>query len=169
MRFHNNNKKENMERVNQSIQSLHCIIDSVTAYMKTTSNEDVILQELESKLKNFLKHDFVWIDESDPNYLTKKQLTDAIIENFQNDKQNTTKRKFEWENNLIRLTSDFWDRTEIEFVLNSETSKFNLVKFYVQGYGYTSSQNTFRSDETINSTIDYTVKEVLDYILDKLE
>ncbi len=72
-----------MEAVNESINNLQSIINDVTEYMKTTSDEDLVLSKVKSKLKNFLKYDFYWIDSiyyNNIDYKIKKQLTDGFIQ-----------------------------------------------------------------------------------------
>lgn len=54
-----------METANESILGLQSIIDDVTEYMKATSDESLVLSELESKLRFYIKYDLQWVGDPD--------------------------------------------------------------------------------------------------------
>ncbi len=157
-----------MDSVNLSIISLNNIINNIEEYMKITSNEELIRLELEKNLKNFFKYDYVWLNNDDKNYKIKKSLTDSFVKEFKDDKEKVSNRKIKWDGDFVRFTSEFWDRTEIQFELNSETSKFKLLESYSISLGYTCSGNTSKYENKIDKMVEYSTEEVIKYVSNKL-
>lgn len=155
-----------MEVVNGTVVSLQRIVDSINVYRNTVTKEELILSKLKNELKNFFESDFVWINNDDPNYQIKKQLTDALTELFEkySQKEIETNKRIEWDHDKITLSSQLWRQTHIEFVLNADTYKFNLVNFFYSNYN-----NPCYHNVKIDETVDYTIEEVVKFALANLE